>query len=495
MRAFALAFLVLAVLSSPAQLRNAHWIMGGGGWVTIQDGVMQELPFAGTNSLQTACISDTDGQLVLLVDDQGIRNASFDPVSGGSAAQLGWSVPMANYLVLPDPVDVDRYWVFTVQGSVPAQAGVVQVDLSANGGSGGIIGAGTSWFMMDCTAKLSATLDEAGSGYWVALHEAEGDAFHSYHLTAEGLAEVPVVSHAGSSYLSDSAPYGNVDRTRGLEFSAQGDRAAAIVHGITLDTNGIDLLRFDRQTGQFASHTKLSHLHYAYLPGFYELNPIIEPLYAGVEFSASGEYLYASQFDSVVHDYDQEIVEFPVHFEDPQLIADSARGVITPDAIGYNGPPGDLLAVGVDGDLHALWRSSGPRKINSFRILPVQIPPPSGWNEIFTLSATPSGFPNQSRNYHDSHPIGMGVGPAAAEARMRIFPVPMTDRITVHWEGTERPDQVLWWDSMGRLVRTESLQGRSSPWILERGGLSQGMHVLELRNDTRPLARRKVICE
>lgn len=486
---------VCAVIAAQAQLRNAHWVMGGV-WVTVQeDGTVQELPFSGTTSLHTACISDTEGQLALLADDQGIRNAALAVLPGGSAAELGWSTPMANYLVVPDPAAAARYWVFTVQGTVPAQAGWVQVDLSGNAGVGAVLGTGTTWFMQDCTAKLSATPDQAGTGYWVALHEAEGDAFHAYHLTASGLAQVPVISQAGSSYLADTAPHENVDRTRGLEFSAQGDRAAAIVHGVSLDTSGIDLLRFDPATGQFATHTRLTHRHYAYLPGFYVLAPIIEPQYSGLAFSATGEHLYATQFDPTTPTYDQMLVEFPVHLEDPAMIADSARGGTSPVYEDYMGPRGDQLAVGVDGDLHMLFNWPHAPKLNSFRLLPVQVPFSGSTVDMIVLSDMPLSFPNQCRNYHDSHPLGLGVHSSGAAVRFHVFPVPVQDRATVHWEGTGPPTLARWCDALGRPVREERLLGGTSPWVLSRGGLPGGWYVLELRNGERSLARRAVLVE
>lgn len=116
MRKRAYLFLVVVVAACTtvqAQRRNANWVFGTSTWFQFPDSLppvvptmsvgLTILPMQATVSARSAGISDTAGQFLLLADDSGIRNSLFEPVAGGSAAQLDWQVPGGNYLILPMP--------------------------------------------------------------------------------------------------------------------------------------------------------------------------------------------------------------------------------------------------------------------------------------------------------------------------------------------------------------------------------------------------------
>ena len=483
-----------------AQQRNANWIFGEGLWVQFAADTFSILPQPEPTSRRTACMSDPQGQFLLLADDHGIRNAEFLPLTGGTAGALGWEAPMANYLILPHPGNAQRYFVFTVQGSIPAQAGYVEVDLSS--GDGAVVGGGTQWFMADATAKLAATLDAAGTGYWVVLHEAEGDAFHAYHLTTEGFDTTPVISHAASNYLPHTPPYPNMDRWGTMDFSVQGDKLAAINHGVALDTNAIDLLRFDTDAGVVTSWVELPHTHYiqsAY-SAWQHLELDRSGRYRGIEFDLSGGYLYAF----IMQDEPgspNHLVQFPVYHEDAQAILDTARQLYgIPGDGALTDSLGDGLITGLDHDLHlACLVPHWEDRLFKFRSLPVVWPYTVQMNQYVDVSTLPQGvrnghFPNQCRNYHDSHPIGLGLAPREDKPSFRVWPSPMGRQATLQWNGGEQPTAVRWFDAWGRLVRQEWLiAGPASP--IQRGDLPAGLYVLQLLAGNHPLGTVRMVCE
>src|SRR5690606_35680116 len=239
-----------------AQKRNFNWVMGSGVWFQFTGDTLIVLETADTVSLRNASISDTAGQFMLLVDDFGIRNALLQPVEGGSIADLGWTVPAGNYLILPIPGYAMRYAVFINELPPSARAGYVVVDMAANGGSGAVHDP-TTWYMENTTAKISATIDASGAGYWILQHGDSDDGFRAFRLDSSGLDQSPVLSHAGASYQADTAPYDNVDRMGMMTFNFEGDMLAAIINDGE-DTTRIELFNFDQSTGQAQLHAVVS---------------------------------------------------------------------------------------------------------------------------------------------------------------------------------------------------------------------------------------------
>ncbi len=127
------------------QARNANWVFSDGMWMQFTDTSMAMLPSPYSSAGRSSCISDTSGQFVLLVDDAGIRDAQFNLLPGASAEELGWTSAGASYLVLTKPGSPAHYCIFVNEMPPNARAGVVEVDLNANGGAGGIISPCTKW--------------------------------------------------------------------------------------------------------------------------------------------------------------------------------------------------------------------------------------------------------------------------------------------------------------------------------------------------------------
>lgn len=243
---------------------------------------------ADTVSLRNACISDTSGQFVLRADDHGIRNALFETLEGGTPAALGWNVPAANYLILPWQGDEGRYGVFINERPPGSRAGFVQVDTAANNGAGIVVG-GTTWYLENVTAKLTATTDSASTGYWVLQHDEEGDAFRAFHFTAEGLDTTPVVSHQGTSYLADVSPKENIDWYGQLNFNFQGDIVAAVKNGPSINTSKVELFHFNSQTGALQFMADIGAI---YCYGMNIPSGSLQALLQGVDFDLSGRYMY-----------------------------------------------------------------------------------------------------------------------------------------------------------------------------------------------------------
>ncbi|MBK8949749.1 MAG: hypothetical protein IPM68_13100 [Flavobacteriales bacterium] len=160
-----------------AQARNYNVLFGTGLWLNLYNEVATAIPCTWPITKRSASISEPDGALSVVVDETGIHNANFDLVQGGGAQDLGWPVELASLLILPKPSAPQRYVVFLNTTEATKLAGYVEVDMSANGGAGAVVGPGTTWYLTGCTAKLAATLHANGIDYWLLQHLDGSDAF------------------------------------------------------------------------------------------------------------------------------------------------------------------------------------------------------------------------------------------------------------------------------------------------------------------------------
>lgn len=243
-----------------AQNRNNNWVFGLDMWMSFNNDTLTYLPTSYHPSQRNASMSDTTGNLLLLVDDTGIRDAQFNLLPGADALSLGWAAEASNYLILPKPGNYQRYYVFLNQREDLKRAGYVEVDLGLNGGAGGVIG-GTSWYMLNTTAKLAATAHANGSDYWILLHEDGTDAYFAYQLSSSGLGSTPIVSHTGGTFMSSTYPTSTEDYWDPMKFDVLGSRSALVKQGSSSDTVLVEVSHFDNAVGEIHFYARLNNTY------------------------------------------------------------------------------------------------------------------------------------------------------------------------------------------------------------------------------------------
>lgn len=490
-----------------AQSRNANWVFGSGVWIHFPDSLPQGLPVDDLGltlfsldepiSDHSACISDTIGQFVLLADDHGIRNALFGTVAGGSSADLGWSVPAGNYLILPVPGHPDRYGVFINELPPSSRAGYVEVDVAANGGTGAVIGSGTLWYMEHTTAKISATVDSTETGYWVVQHKDSGNTFLAFHFTSAGLADLPVTSNVGSGFLPDVAPHENADRLGQMIFSTPGTLLAVAKLTTSLDTSKVELFQFDRGTGQLDLWSEVG-MDLVISPGGPPFN--FPPSHVlGVDFDPSGQLLYLAlvSFDPYVSDM---LVQCSL--ASPDNIASTSYSLFaTSDLLDstYIELHAPTLAVAPPGQLLLQWR--GNTTLPGRTIL-ADTPPLAdvingGHNHVNTFyDINPLvGFPTPCKRYVNSTPLSTGIDVWHCNSTIAVRPNPMVDRAALVFNGPAQPESVIWRDALGRVVRRTAVAQIGPTYTLEREGLPAGLYMVEVLGKKGTLGVVKVLCE
>lgn len=482
-----------------AQARNSNWVIAPGIWLHFEPDTILAFPMTDTVSLRNASISDTTGQFALLADDFGIRNALFETVAGGSAAELGWNVPAANYLILPLPGQADQYGVFINERPPGSRAGFVQVDLGANNGAGTVVES-TIWYLEHATAKLTATTDSTETGYWILQHDELGDAFRAFHLTAAGLDPTPVISHVGTSYLPDTSPKENIDRYGQMNFNFQGDLVAAIKNGPSIDTGKVELFRFNRATGELQMEAEVGALYYAGNAG---PSGSLQALLQGVDFSLGGSYMFVGHIDTLSTMNNSWIVRYPLGAPWDSLITSSTAltGGVSGDTMRYDTRYGNQFAITPYGNI-LIRRPYNPANsvLNFQNMIEIEGPDPglsSGW-ALYTFAdmPVPGGFPAPCKRYLDSTPLITGTDQLTAfHAEVGIRPNPMADQAILYYHGNDGPQSVVWRDALGREIRRTTWRMAGSTHTLERNGLPAGVYFVEVLGERGVLGAVKVICE
>lgn len=521
-KALLVALLIWPLFTVQAQKRNFNWVFASGVWLQFTNDTMLSVPVADTVSLRNASISDTVGQFRLLADDFGIRNALFQTVQGGGAAELGWNVPAANYLILPIPGPGERYAVFIIEEPPHARAGWVEVDLS--GGGTGVVVGNTTWFMQHATAKLAATTTLDETGYWVLLHGEADDAFHAFHLGPSGFDTVPVISHQGTMYLS-SAPERNMDRYGKMNFSFQGDRLAVVKNDTSLDTNKVEIFDFDRATGALLHWADIRLQDYG--GDSAAISVLMYPHLLNVDFDLTGRYLYAeNRMPGITWG---RCFQFDLEWG-PVDLFHSRRGVVAlQDEEGrYDNQYGSLMAMAPAGWAHAFGPLGLPQSGTMMHRLPIfpenyapplmtqtiqQIYLPQQPVDVFPelllfgyqlrhLPGTPAlgGFPSPCKRYTDSSPLPVQIADQAPAHVAGVWPNPMGEQAVLAFSDPVvadgvRPEAVVWRDVLGRELKRAPV-GRLGPsFILERGALPAGLYLVEVQAKGFSLGTVKVVCE
>lgn len=505
-------FLALLCLGSGglhAQERNFNWVFSAGVWLQFTADTLVSLPLADTISHRNACISDTAGQFLLLADDFGIRNALFEIVEGGSAAELGWNVPAGNYLVLPMPGQAERYAVFINELPPSARAGMVEVDMAANGGAGTVVG-NTLWYMQNTTAKLTATTDSAEAGYWVLQHGDDDDTFNAFHLGDNGLNLPPVTSQAGTVYLPNTAPKNNMDRRGQMNFNFQGTMLGLIKNGPSIDTSKVELFLFDRSTGEVAFWTDIGP-EYVLFPG--EGSLIDKPWMQGIDFDHSGRYMYTCHMDTSSFVWVNTVVQYDLMASLDSLTDHTkAMASFAVATAAYDGIFGTDIATTPQGYSRPSWPSSEGYLFFRWSQDPMANFP-DGYNQPTRLFKLPQpistlmeylylpntqllgGLPSPCKRYFVNDSLGTDIAIHTVPQVVGIRPNPMEERAVLVFNGLAWPEEVVWRDALGRVLKRTAVERLGPSFVLERDGLPTGLYMVEVLGRKGSLGVVKVVCQ
>lgn len=291
-------------------------------------------------------IADAQGQLLFYTNGVTIWDRTHAPMPNGTGL-TGHTSSSQSVLIVPDPGDQQRYYVFTTPSTAgmfsgPTALAYALVDMTANNGLGDVV-QGSQPLMGPVPEKLAATRHANGRDVWVLVHGWGNATYHAFLVTCSGVLG-PVSTVVGRVIGPDEAG-SPVPALGCMQFSAQGDRLATTWAWMTSDlqtTSLLDILAFDRSTGALTLIEEVTHA-----------SPGADLRGYGVSFSPSGERLYLGQYGLLNGMGASRILQYDLTAPD---IASSEVLVAGPvsDAFGtlQRAPDGSIYAARLNGALH-----------------------------------------------------------------------------------------------------------------------------------------------
>lgn len=280
-KTYLILILFCIALVSNAQPKEGNiWCFGTNAGLDFNSGS----PLSFTSSISTgegcASISNEHGNLLFYTDGSSIYNKNHVLMNNG-AGLFGSSTSTQSGIIVPNPSGSSIYYVFSTSGIGSLMYSIV--DTSLSGGLGYVTSKNNSLMPSGCE-KLNGVGHSNGRDTWVVSHQRNNNNFYAYLVTSSGVDTSAVISSVGSTFSGIALGY--------LKFSPDGKKIVTAQYFGGNDA--VEIFDFDTKTGKVSNAQTLKSTGTKYY---------------GVEFSASGRYLYIAKTDispSVLLQYDMK---------------------------------------------------------------------------------------------------------------------------------------------------------------------------------------------
>lgn len=247
MKFYKLIILILSAHAVLAQRENENWIFNGNNWkFNLTTGNLTTLPFGAYNMYDFqgfASISNPNtGDLLFYSDGKRIYNKNMNSMlftlsgssqdintfygssMGGSGNGLSTDQPV---IIVPHPGNANLYYVFfngnyttrimyytDIHEDLDGYENLSRtirtinlglqysiVDMSLNGGLGGVVSTTTTVLLAGVGEGLTSSLHSDGTSYWLIAQK--GSSFYSYKIGTSGLVTTPVISNVAPNNQGD----------------------------------------------------------------------------------------------------------------------------------------------------------------------------------------------------------------------------------------------------------------------------------------------------
>ena len=279
-RLFWLLTLQLFYTSTFAQGEANIWYFGGNAGLDFNSGS----PIALTDGQMyapegSAVMSDANGELLFYTNGVTVWNRNHDTLSNGAGLQGGLSSTQSS-LIIPKPGSTSIFYIFTT--SQTQQSGnwnfcYSEVDMTLDGGLGGITANKNVFLYTPIGEKITAVKHANNTDIWVITHAKFTNAYLTYSITSAGVNANPIIFNGGT--VDNGTGEGYASPNWGyMKASPDGSKIAAAFFVV----NRTDVLDFNKTTGQLSFR--------------FTINQVVSPY--GVEFSPNSSLLYVSSFSS-----------------------------------------------------------------------------------------------------------------------------------------------------------------------------------------------------
>lgn len=245
------------------------WLFGDHAGLDFRGGAPTPASSAlSTHSSRPAIQCDDNGDVLFYADGLGIRDAAGSVMPGSENPiwnnyRSGWNL---NAAIVPHATDTNKYYVFNTfpsKGDPPygayfsGQLTYSVVDMSLNGGMGGVVSGQTHILLDKNTGHYMTVISGSKCNYWVVVQTGfttRDYSFKCYRVDEQGVSTTPVVSPF--PVVPALNPNGNG--------TAVGARAGNIIYSHTRDkiivsyeSSDVTAYDFDRATGKVSNAVAL----------------------------------------------------------------------------------------------------------------------------------------------------------------------------------------------------------------------------------------------
>lgn len=280
-----LCFLILYVHQTLAQNEANIWYFGQNAGLDFNSGVPVPLLDGVLNTNEgCATFSDGNGDLLFYTDGITVYNKNHTVMLNGTGLN-GDVSSTHSAIVIPKPNDQNIYYIFTVdEVAEPNGLQYSEVDMTLDGGLGGITTNKNILLFTPTTEKITAIKSSTEDEYWVVSHKWNSNEFITYNVSSLGINTTPVISTVGTFVNST-----NLDAGLGqIKISPDGTKiAVARAQGLS----EVQLFDFNASTGVISNPITLL-----------DFSTNDENVY-GIEFSPNSKVLYVGIVGNAVFQY------------------------------------------------------------------------------------------------------------------------------------------------------------------------------------------------
>jgi gliding motility-associated-like protein len=350
---FKLSLFLLCGLSARAQFQNGLWtgkqaynwyfgVHAGLNFNTspptvLTDGQTQNMRDASGNQgiiEGTGTISDVDGNLLFYTDGQTVWNKNHEIMENGSGLGDRWAYQLTtaqNGLIVPAPGNPNLFYVFTQSNPEGDGLWYSEVDMSLDGGLGGVTANKNIVLTAQNSERLTAVYHQDKHRVWVITHT--GTEFNpdntllAFLVSNTGVSTVPVTSNVGIIEQATGAAQ--------MKASPDGSKLAVVgdytyLYGLPTPVQVYD---FDTLTGVVSNPIDLS--------------ASVLYISVGVEFSPNSRYLYVQ--DDGFGVFPSNIKQFDLEAGDEAAILASSVSLLPDDNMFFSG---GIMQAGPDGKIY-----------------------------------------------------------------------------------------------------------------------------------------------
>lgn len=413
--------LVTFFTSSFAQHQADKWFFGQNAALDFTGG-SPVVVNAGTFTIPEGCssICNVAGTLIFCTDGVTVWDTTHTPMPNGTGL-FGDISSSQSGLIVPSPASDYQFYIFTVAADGGENGFRYSlVDMTMNNGLGDVVTKNVA-VQDSVTEKLAAVKDASGMGYWIVVHIWGSNAFHAYHLTADGLGPA-VVSNVGIVYTTSA-----IQNTYGqMKFSTCGEKLAVAAGYL----NTVEVFDFNVATGVVSDPITI---------------PLTEHVF-GVEFAKHSDILYVSRYGELA-----TLLQYKISLPTTAaIIASQIELSYTPSIY--------ALQMGPNGKIYVC-------KAWSPYLGVINAPDTYGQNcnyvdngvdldPTFVGNSTALGLPGFMQSFLNTDIPCDYVGTLETEGQtvVSVYPNPFSSEFVAVFSPSSRPSNLMIYDYLGRLI-------------------------------------------